>query len=255
MNREDHHTEDRIEGKNPVLEALKANRPIHKLWITKHDLKRLDPDRVRILKMAKLAGAAILELDGETMDRMAVTRSHQGIIAQFAAHEYVPLEQILEISSERSEDPMLLVLDNLQESYNLGAILRIADAAGVNGVVIPKHRSVGLDAAVAKSSAGAIEHIPVAKVGNLSQAVDYLKKEGFWIYGASHTAEKRYDQMDFKGKIAIVIGSEGEGMSLQIEKKCDYLIHIPMKGRINSLNAAVAAGVIVFEALRQRSLS
>lgn len=244
---------DRLEGKNPILEALKAGRTINKLWIQKHEKKAADPTTSKIVFMAKQTGAVIVEVDKRVLDQMSLTHGHQGVIAHVAMHDYVEIEDILAIAESKNEDPFIIILDELKESYNLGSILRIADAANVHGVIIPKHRSVGLDANVAKASAGAMEYVPVAKVVNIAQTIESLKKEGFWIVGAAGEGNMTYDKVDYKGKIAVVIGSEGEGIGELIKKKCDFLVNIPMRGKVNSLNAAVAAGIIILEASRQRN--
>jgi len=245
---------DRLEGKNPLLEALKAGRTINKLWVLKYRGKQTDSSISRIVEMAKQTGAVVIETDREVLDKMSLTRGHQGVIAQVASHEYVDIDKIISDAKAKNKNGVFIViLDELKESYNLGSILRISDAAGVDGIVIPKHRSVGLDANVAKASAGAIEYVPVAKVTNISQTIEKLKEEGFWIYGTSQDAKDLYNKVDYKGNIAIVVGSEGEGIKESVINKCDFLVKIPMYGNVNSLNAAVASGVIIFEAARQRN--
>lgn len=248
-------SEDRLEGKNSILEALKAGRTIHKLWVLKLGATpgRIDPAIAKIVQASKQTGALVIELDKRALDQMSQTHSHQGVIAQVAMHDYMEIDDIIEIAKEKNEHPFLILLDELKDSYNLGSILRIADAGGAHGVVIPKHRSVGLDATVAKASAGAMEHVPVSKVVNLSQTISDLKEKGFWIVGTDHEGTSQYDKIDYKGPLAIVIGSEGEGLGRIIKKSCDFLVTIPMRGKVNSLNAAVATGIIVFEAAKQRN--
>lgn len=243
---------DRLEGKNPVLEAFRAGRTINKLWVVAQDTKKQDPIISKIISMAKMAQTPVLEVPKTTLDRMASTNAHQGVIAQTASHEYVEVDAIIEAAKEKGEEPLIIALDGLKDSYNLGSVLRIADAAGVHGVIIPKHRSIGLDAMVAKASAGAIEHVPVARVNNLSRTLIELKEQGFWVYGADAEGQTTYDKADYKGSAVIVIGSEGEGISANISDKCDILVTIPMSGEVNSLNAAVATGIIVFEAQKNR---
>ena len=213
----------------------------------------LQPLLARLVSQARDAGAVILEVDRRVLDQMSETHAHQGVIAQVAAHEYVELDDLLAQIRERGEQPFLVLLDELQESYNLGSILRIADAAGVHGVIIPERRSVGLDSAVAKASAGAIEHVPVARVGNLTQTVLKLKEEGFWVTGTDSEGTIDYHKADWSGPLLIVIGSEGEGIGQQMKKHCDFLVSIPMHGQVNSLNAAVAAGIVIFEAAAHRT--
>jgi len=243
---------DRLEGRNPVLEALRAGRTMNKLWVAKLDGGRVDPIVARIVAMARERNVLILEVPRITLDQMSETHNHQGVIAQVASHDYEDLDQIILRAREKGEAPFLLLLDELKDAYNLGSILRIADAAGVHGVIIPKHRSIGLDSLVAKASAGAIEYVPVARVTNLSQTISALKEDGFWVAGTDAEGTISYDKADLKGSLLIVIGSEGEGMNKNIKEKCDFLLSIPMSGNVNSLNAAVAAGIVVFEAQRQR---
>lgn len=254
MNREEATpSDDHLEGKNPILEAFRANRTINKIWLAPNDGKRADPTISRIMAMAKEAGVPILEVPRSTLDRMSETRNHQGIIAQTASHEYVEIDDMIRIAEEKNEPPFLLMLDELKDAYNLGSVLRIADAAGVHGVIIPKHRSIGLDSVVAKASSGAIEYVPVARVVNLSRTIKDLKDKGFWIFGTDAEAPMSYDHADFRGPLLLVIGSEGEGISRMIRENCDVLVSIPMSGKVNSLNAAVAAGVVVYEARKQRT--
>jgi 23S rRNA (guanosine2251-2'-O)-methyltransferase len=240
---------DRLEGRNSVMEALKAGRTLNKMWIQKG---QHDPVMQRILSKAISVGVVIQELDKRSMDRMAITHGHQGVLAQVAAHEYVEVDGILAIAADKGEPPLVLVLDELKESYNLGSILRIADAAGVHGVIIPERRSVSLDAAVSKASAGAVEHVAVARVTNIVQTLEKLKEKGFWIAGTDTDGKTPYNEADFKGPLAIVVGSEGEGLGHSVREHCDFLVGIPMAGQVNSLNAAVATGIVVFEAARQR---
>ena len=202
--------------------------------------------------MAKELHIPIMEVPKANLDDMSQTHNHQGVIAQVASHEYVEIDDMLDLAAEKGETPLLLILDELKDAYNLGSILRIADAAGVTGVIIPQHRSIGLDSMVAKASAGAIEYVPVARVTNLSRTILELKDKGFWIAGTDAEGTNEYFDDVWSGPMAIVIGSEGEGMSKNIKDKCDFLLSIPMAGSVNSLNAAVAAGIVVFEAVKQR---
>ena len=245
---------DRVEGKNPVAEVLKAGRPIHKIWVAVPENRRYDPVTYQIIREAKANGALIIETDKKTLDRMSQSHGHQGIIAQVAMHEYVDVDDILEYASSLGEPPFIAILDELKESYNLGSILRIADAAGLHGVIIPKHRSVGLDAAVAKASAGAMEHVRVARVTNIRATMEELKEKGLWIFATDSKGEKNYDEADFTGPAAVLIGSEGEGIGPSVLRECDFLVRIPMRGKVNSLNAAVAAGIVLFEAAKQRGV-
>ena len=248
-------TDDRIEGRNPVLEAMRAGRTFNKIFVAaRSENARPDPTMARIINMAKELRIPIMEVPKANLDSMSQTHNHQGVIAQVAAHEYVDIDTMLEKAEEKGEAPLLLILDELKDAYNLGSILRIADAAGVHGVIIPQHRSIGLDSMVAKASAGAIEYVPVARVNNLSRTILELKEKGFWIAGTDAEGDHLYCDDIWSGPMAIVIGSEGEGMNKNIREKCDFLMSIPMAGSVNSLNAAVAAGIVVFEAVKQRKI-
>lgn len=246
-------TADRIEGRNPVLEAMRAGRTFNKIFVAqRQENSRPDPTMARIINMAKDLHIPIVEVPKASLDDMSQTHNHQGVVAQVASHEYVGIDEMLDRAAEKGEAPLLLILDELKDAYNLGSILRIADAAGVHGVIIPQHRSIGLDSMVAKASAGAIEYVPVARVTNLSRTILELKDKGFWIAGTDAEGTNEYYDDVWSGPMAIVIGSEGEGMSKNIREKCDFLLSIPMAGSVNSLNAAVAAGIVVFEAVKQR---
>ena len=235
-------TDDRIEGRNPILEAMRAGRTINKLFVMKRlENSRPDPTMARIINMAIEQKIPIMEVPKANLDSMSQTHNHQGVIAQVAAHEYVDIDTMLEKAEEKGEAPLLLILDELKDAYNLGSILRIADAAGV-------------DSMVAKASAGAIEYVPVARVNNLSRTILELKEKGFWIAGTDAEGDHLYCDDIWSGPMAIVIGSEGEGMNKNIREKCDFLMSIPMAGSVNSLNAAVAAGIVVFEAVKQRKI-
>ena len=245
---------DRLEGRNAVTEAIKAGREINKLWILEPSGgQRLDPGLAKILDEANKRKIVVIRSPRNVLDRMSQTHNHQGVIAAVASHEYVEIDDILKKAESEGRKPLLVVLDELKDAYNLGSVLRIADAAGVDGVVIPKHRSIGLDSVVAKASAGAIEYVPVARVTNIAQTLRELKeKHGFWVCGTAAEGSTPYDKADYKGALAIVIGSEGEGMRDSVQKECDFLLSIPMAGTVNSLNAAVAAGIVVFEAVKGR---
>ena len=244
--------DDRLEGRNPVLEALRAGRTINKIWVAAADGSRLDPTIGRIIAMARERGIPLVEVPRTAMDKMSSTRLHQGVIAQIASHEYVEFDELVDRVTQKKADPFFMMLDSLKDAYNLGSILRIADAAGVDGIIIPRHRSIGLDATVAKASSGAIEYVPVARVTNLVRTIEDLKKKGFWIFGTDASAEITYDRAKFEGPILLIIGSEGEGVHSNVLEKCDVTVSVPMDGNVNSLNAAIAAGIIVFEARRQR---
>ncbi len=239
-----------IEGRNPVLEALKSGREIDKIFVQKGE--GIGSIR-QIIAMARDKNILIKEVDKVKLDGLSTTRNHQGVIASAALYKYYEVEDILQIAKDKGEDPFLILLDEITDNNNLGSILRTADAAGVHGVVIPKRRSVALTPVVAKTSAGAVEYVPVAKVTNLNQTIEYLKKQGVWVIGADMKGETYYSK-DLKGPMALVIGSEGEGLGRLIKENCDFLVSIPMKGRISSLNAAVSTAIIVYEINKQRSV-
>lgn len=240
--------ENQLEGRNAVLEVLKSGRDIEKLLVQKGNLEGTIK---RILAMAGEKGIVIQEVSRQKLDELSQTKNHQGVIVLVSAHEYVELEDILQLAREKGEDPFVLLLDGITDPHNFGAILRTAECAGVHGVVIPKRRSVGLNATVGKTSAGAIEYMPVARVTNLVKAMEQLKKEGLWIACADMKGLDYFDT-DMKGPLALVIGSEGDGVSRLVRENCDFTAAIPMYGRIASLNASVAAGLLMYEVVRQR---
>lgn len=242
--------EDRIEGKNAVMEALKAGRPIDKVYLAKGEQ---DKALRFIAQKAKASGAVISEVDRRKLDFMSVTHAHQGVIAVAALREYVTVADILAAARGKGEAPLVVVCDEISDPHNLGAIIRTAECAGAHGIVIPKHRSAGVTAVVEKTSAGAVEHMPVARVTNLAAALEELQKNGVWVYGTAAEGDRSLWEADLTGGTAIVIGSEGDGMARLTREKCDFLLSIPMKGRISSLNASAAASVVLYEALRQRS--
>ena len=241
--------EGMIEGRNAVTEALKSGRTIDKLYIASGDT---DKALARLAAQAKEAGAVVVQVDRRKLNELSPTGAHQGVIASVAAHEYATIDDLLNLAEQRGEAPLLVVCDELSDPHNLGAILRTAECAGAHGLIIPKRRSVGLTAVVAKTSAGAVEYLPVARVSNIAAALEELKKRGVWVYGTAADGETSLYGADLKGPCAIVIGSEGSGMSRLVRERCDVLVSIPMKGRISSLNASAAAAVLLYEALRQR---
>ena len=247
--REQSDATDLIEGRNAVSEALKSGRTLDKVFVADGDTDRA---LSRLAALAREAGAAVVQVDRRRLDQMSQTHAHQGIIAQAAAHSYATVEEILQRAAERGEAPLLILCDELTDPHNLGAILRTAECAGAHGVIIPKRRSVGLTAVVAKTSAGAVEHMPVARVANLVSAIEDLKRQGIWVFGTDAAGTTDLYHADFQGPTAIVIGSEGFGMSRLVAERCDLLLSIPMKGQINSLNASSAAAVLLYEAVRQR---
>ena len=241
--------EGQLEGRNALQEALRSGRTIDKVFIADGEIDR---GLQRLAAEAKEAGAVVVPVDRRKLDAMSTTRSHQGVIALVAAHLYFTIDDILEEAASRGETPLIVVCDELSDPHNLGAILRSAECAGAHGVIIPKRRSVGLTATVAKASAGAIEYMKVAKVGNINNAIVELKEKGVWIYGTAAEGSIPMYKADLTGPTAIVIGNEGDGMSPLVRKNCDVMVHIPMKGHITSLNASAAASILLYEAVRQR---
>lgn len=242
--------EDRVEGKNAVFEALRSSRPANKLYVEKDSQ---DAFLLRIIAMAREKDIPIQYVERKKLDTMSLTRAHQGVILETAAREYVEVDDILAVAKEKGEDPFILVLDEITDTNNFGSIIRSAECAGVHGIIIPKRRSVSLNATVAKVAAGALEYVPVARVTNLVQTLRSLKNEGIWIIGTDMDGESVYYETDLKGPCALVIGSEGEGMSRLVKNECDLVVKIPMKGTISSLNAGVAAALVMFEIAKQRS--
>ena len=241
-----------IEGRNPVLEALKAGREIEKIIIAKGTK---EGSINKIVGIARDKNIMIQNVDRSKLDSMSDTNAHQGVIAIAASYTYKTVEDILELSRVKGEAPFIIVLDEIEDPHNLGAIIRTAECAGAHGVIIPKRRSVGVTAIVAKTSAGAIEHLPVAKVTNISATIEMLKKENIWVYGADVEGENYYYEKDLRGPIALVIGNEGKGMSRIVKEKCDFLIKIPVLGNVSSLNASVASSILTYDVVRQRGLS
>ena len=244
--------ENMLEGRNAVTEALSAGRTIDKLFVADGDTDRA---LGRICAMAKQAGAVVVPTDRRKLDYMSATGAHQGVIAMVAAHDYASIDDILKKAQDAGEPPLIVICDELSDPHNLGAIIRTAECAGAHGIIIPKRRSVGLTAVVGKASAGALEYMPVARVSNITAAIDTLKKAGVWVYGTAVEGDTTLYKADLKSAAAIVIGNEGEGMSRLVSERCDFKVSIPMKGSISSLNASAAAAIMLYEAVRQRSLT
>jgi 23S rRNA (guanosine2251-2'-O)-methyltransferase len=242
-------TPEIIGGKNPVLEALRAERDVNKIWIAEGVQKK---GITELLELAKERGVLVQFVPKKKIDSLTDS-NHQGIAAAVAAYNYAELDDLFKVAANRTEDPFFLILDELEDPHNLGSIMRTADAIGVHGLIIPKRRAVGLTAVVAKSSTGAIEHVPVVRVNNLSQTVDELKKRGVWIAGTDAKESVDYRQMDAKLPLAVIIGSEGKGMSRILRDKCDFLYQLPMTGHVTSLNASVAASLLMYEVYRKRN--
>lgn len=241
--------ENMLEGRNALTEALAAGRAIDKVFVADGDTDRA---LSRLAALAKKAGAVVVPTDRRKLDQMSATGAHQGVIAMVAAHSYAELDDIFEKAEQSGEPPLIVICDELSDPHNLGAILRTAECAGAHGVIIPKRRSVGLTAVVGKASAGAIEYMPVVRVSNLISAIEELKRRGVWIYGTAAGADAQLYKTDLTGACAIVIGSEGDGMSRLVAENCDFKLSIPMKGHISSLNASAAAAILLYEARRQR---
>lgn len=242
-------TEGQLEGRNALQEALKSGRTVDKVFIAAGETDR---GLQRLAAEAKEAGAVVVPVDRRKLDAMSFTRSHQGVIALVAAHVYYSIDDILEEAASRGEAPLIVICDELSDPHNLGAILRSAECAGAHGVIIPKRRSVGLTATVAKASAGAIEYMKVARVTNINNAIAELKEKGVWVFGTAAEGSIPMYQANLTVPAAIVIGNEGDGMSQLVRKNCDVMLNIPMKGHISSLNASAAASILLYEALRQR---
>ena len=238
-----------IEGRNAVIEALRAGASIDKIFIQKGET---DKTLGHIASTARAAGVVVVDADKRKLDFMSRTHAHQGVIALASVREYVSVEDILNIARGKGENPLLVVCDEISDPHNLGAIIRTAECAGAHGVIIPKRRSAGLTSIVGKTSAGAVSYVPVARVPNIPALLEQLQKEGVWVFGTAAEGTTTLYQADLKGPAAIVIGSEGEGMTRLVREKCDFLVSIPMKGRISSLNASAAAAILLYEAVRQR---
>lgn len=241
--------EGQLEGRNALQEALRSGRTIDKVFIASGETDR---GLQRLAAEAKDAGAVVVPVDRRKLDMMSTTHAHQGVIALAAAREYFSVDDILQEAADRGENALIILCDELTDPHNLGAIIRTAECAGAHGVIIPKRRSVGLTAVVAKASAGAIEHMKVARVTNMNATIEELKEKGVWVFGTAAEGSIPMYEADLTGPTAIVVGSEGEGMGRLVQKNCDVTVHIPMKGKITSLNASVAASILLYEAVRQR---
>lgn len=241
--------EDQVEGRNSVIELLESDKDINKIFITKGEKHG---SINKIIAMAKDKKVIIVEKDKRQMEELAQTNNYQGVIAIVPPFEYCDIEDILQIAKEKQEDAFVLILDGIEDPHNLGSIIRTAETAGVHGVIIPKRRAATVNSTVNKASAGAVEHMKIARVTNINDAIQQLKDEGLWICGTDINTETYYYNQDLTGPLGIVIGNEGKGMSEKTKRNCDFLVKIPMKGKISSLNASVSAGIIVYEAVKQR---
>ena len=240
---------DQVEGRNAVIELLESGKDINKLYITKGEK---NGSINKIIALAKENKVVIVEKDKKQMEEIAQTDNYQGVIAIVPPFEYCEIDDILNYAKEKEENPFVLILDGIEDTHNLGAIIRTAETAGVHGIIIPKRRAASVNSTVSKVSCGAIEYMRVARVSNITDSINKLKEEGLWICGTSISAEKYYFNQDLTGPLGIVIGNEGKGMSDLVEKNCDFLVKIPMMGNVESLNASVSTGIIVYEALKQR---
>ncbi|MBR3162678.1 MAG: 23S rRNA (guanosine(2251)-2'-O)-methyltransferase RlmB [Clostridia bacterium] len=241
--------EDQVEGRNSVMELLESSKDINKIFITKGERHG---SINKIIAMAKEKKVIIIEKDKKQMDEMSQTNNYQGVIAIVPPYNYCEIDDILEIAKQKKEDAFIVILDGIEDPHNLGSIIRTAETAGVHGIIIPKRRAAQVNATVNKASAGAVEHMNIARVTNINDAIQELKDNGLWICGTDINAEKYYYNQDLKGPLGIVIGNEGKGIGEKTKKNCDFLVKIPMKGKIKSLNASVSTGIIVYEAVKQR---
>ena len=242
--------DDQIEGRNAVLELLESDKDINKIYITKGELKG---SINKIIAIANEKKVIIVQKDKKQMDMMAQSENYQGVIAVVPPYEYSEVEDILELAKESNEDPFILILDGIEDTHNLGAIIRTAETAGVHGIIIPKRRAAQVNSTVSKVASGALEYMKIARVNNITDTISKLKDKGVWICGTAIDADKFYYDQNLTGPLAIVIGNEGKGISDLVKRNCDFLVKIPMKGKVTSLNASVSTGIIVYEAVKQRN--
>lgn len=241
---------DQVEGRNSVIELLESNKDVNKLFITRGEK---NGSINKIIAMAKERKIVIVEKDKTQMDKMAQTDNHQGVIAIVPPYEYCEVEDILEYAKSKEENPFILILDGIEDTHNLGAIIRTAETAGVHGIIIPKRRSASVNSTVSKVACGAVEYMKIARVNNINDCMKKLKESGIWICGTAVNAQEYYFNQDLKGPLGIVIGNEGKGMSELVKKNCDFLVKIPVLGNVQSLNASVSTGIIIYEAVKQRN--
>lgn len=241
---------DQVEGRNSVIELLESNKDINKLYITKGEK---NGSINKIMAMAKEKKIVIVEKDKAQMEKMAQTENYQGVIAIVPPYEYCEVEDILDLAKEREENPFILILDGIEDTHNLGAIIRTAETAGVHGIIIPKRRSASVNSTVSKVACGAVEYMKIARVNNINETIKKIKEAGLWICGTAVDGEEYYFNQDLKGPLGIVIGNEGKGMSELVKKNCDFLVKIPVMGKVQSLNASVSTGIIIYEAVKQRN--
>ena len=247
--REEKRFDDQIEGRNSVLELLESGKDINKIYVTRGERHG---SINKILGIAKERKIIVVEKDKRQMDEIAQEENYQGVIAIVPPFEYAEISEILDVAKEKNEEPFILILDGIEDPHNLGSIIRTAETAGVHGVIIPKRRAASVNSTVNKTSAGAVEHMKIARVTNISDSIEKLKQAGLWICGTDISAEKYYYNQDLTGPLGIVIGNEGKGISEKVKKNCDFNVKIPMRGKVTSLNASVSTGIIVYEAVKQR---
>ncbi|MGI1691970.1 23S rRNA (guanosine(2251)-2'-O)-methyltransferase RlmB [Thermoanaerobacter uzonensis] len=240
--------QDIIFGRNPVIEAIKSGKEIEKIYVSKTAGGNIS----KIINFAKEAGIVVSTTDNDTLSKLAGGRNHQGVVALSAVYQYFEVENLLEYAEQKKEKPFLLILDEITDPHNLGAIIRSAEAFGVHGIIIPKRRAVGVNATVVKTSAGAVEYMRIAKVSNINNTIRDLKERGVWIVGTDVNAEKSFEELNYDFPVAFVIGNEGKGVSKLVLQNCDFIVKIPMKGKINSLNASVAASILIYQVLLKR---
>ena len=248
-NQEEKRFDDQIEGRNSVLELLESGKDVNKIFVTRGEKHG---SINKILGIAKERKIIVVEKDNKQMDEMAQEENYQGVIAIVPPFEYVEISDILQVAKERNEAPFVIVLDGIEDPHNLGSIIRTAETAGVHGVIIPKRRAASVNSTVNKASAGAVEHMKIARVTNISDAIEELKQAGLWVCGTAVDTNKYYYNQDLTGPLAIVIGNEGKGIGEKVKKNCDFLVKIPMKGKIQSLNASVSTGIVIYESVKQR---
>lgn len=249
-NKQEKYYDDQVEGRNAVIELLESGRDINKIFVSNGEK---NGSINKILAMAKDRKVIVSEVNRAKLEQMACSDNHQGVIAIVPPYEYCDVDDIIECAKSRQEDPFILILDGIEDPHNLGAIIRTAETAGVHGVIIPKRRAAGVNSTVTKVAAGAVEHMNIARVNNINETIRYLKENDIWVCGTDIDTTKYHYNQDLTGALAIVIGSEGFGMSKLVKENCDFLVKIPMKGKITSLNASVSAGIVMYEAVRQRN--
>ena len=247
--KEERSFDDQVEGRNSVLELLEIGKDINKIYVTRGEKHG---SINKIIAIAKEKHVIIVEKDKKQMEQMAQNENYQGVIAIVPPFEYCQIDDILDVAKERNEEPFILILDGIEDPHNLGSIIRTAETAGVHGIIIPKHRAAAVNSTVNKVSAGAVQHMKIARVTNISDAINELKDKGLWICGTDISTDTYYYNQDYRGSIGIVIGNEGKGMSDKVKKNCDFLVKIPMKGKVTSLNASVSTGIVIYEAMKQR---